>query len=29
MEIIEYENLHNHFKKEYEASKSIVKHKIR
>jgi len=29
MEIIEYENLHNHFKKEYEASKSIVKHKIK
>ncbi|KAG4100719.1 hypothetical protein H8356DRAFT_1385262 [Neocallimastix lanati (nom. inval.)] len=29
MEILEYEGLHNHLEKEYEASKSIVKHKIK
>ncbi|KAG4091633.1 hypothetical protein H8356DRAFT_1278863 [Neocallimastix lanati (nom. inval.)] len=27
--IIEYESLHSHLKKEYETSKSIVKHKIK
>ena len=29
MKILEYESLHNHLEKEYEASKSIVKHKIK
>jgi len=29
MEILKYESLHNHLEKEYEASKSIVKHKIK
>ena len=29
MEILEYESQHNHLEKEYETSKSIVKHKIK
>ena len=29
MKILKYESQHNHLEKEYEASKSIVKHKIK
>ena len=29
MEILEYESLHNLLEKEYESSKSMVKHKIK
>jgi len=29
MKILKYESFHNHFEKDYEVSKSIVKHKIK